>query len=131
MAIRMAFGEDPARHRYGPDVERHVLRWDMHDRERPAGGRESSIQELAPASVSGPGYQWYELGTWALSESNFLWIYHVNLEVALRDALDPLHPGKAFTLWARVKFEGPAFPHGATDRENAIFVERVVAVASE
>jgi len=131
IAIRAAYSEDPASDQHGPDTADHVFRWDMHDYMRPARGDEPTIARLAPGDVPGPGYHWYKLGTWSLTENNFLWIYHLNVEVSLRNALDPLRPGADYEVWARIKFEGPAFPHGAEGQENAIFMERVVAVAAE
>ncbi|NCB32232.1 MAG: DUF3343 domain-containing protein [Clostridia bacterium] len=29
------------------------------------------------------------------------------------------------TFWARIKFTGPAFPHGKADETNAVYIERV------
>jgi hypothetical protein len=42
--------------------------------------------------------------------------------------VDPENPDAEFDIWARIKFEGPAFPHGQPEDKNAICVERVVLV---
>jgi len=39
-------------------------------------------------------------------------------------------PNDRFDIWARIKFEGPDFPHGEEGQKNAICVERVVVVKS-
>jgi len=81
--------------------------------------------------VSGPGYHWYKLGTFQITPSAyvyFFWSWIIQFRV---DAVvDPDRPGQEFDVWARVKFEGPGFPHGQPDDANAICVERVVLVKS-
>ena len=36
-----------------------------------------------------------------------------------------------FEVWARIKFEGPRFPHAKPGDKDAIYIERVVLVNSE
>ena len=77
--------------------------------------------------VPGPGYHWYHLGTHAIPPSCYLyffwsWIIQQDLEAVV----DPDHPERRFDIWARIKFTGPAFPHGRAGEANAIWVERVV-----
>jgi hypothetical protein len=45
--------------------------------------------------------------------------------------VDPDHPDQKFEVWARIKFNGPGFPHGKPEEENAISVERVVLVRQQ
>ena len=48
------------------------------------------------------------------------WIIQLDLEAAV----DPARPDRRFNVWARIKFTGPAFPHGRPEDPNAIWVER-------
>lgn len=107
----------------------YVLAWDLHNYQKStAKGDEPTIVYLKPADVSEPGYQWYKLGSYHIEENSFLWVYNANLEVPMRAAIDPLEPSAAYDIWVRLKFEGPAFPHGTADQANAVFVERIVVI---
>jgi len=93
--------------------------------------REFNYSEtIKPESVPGPGYNWYKMSKpQRIGPSQYLyffwsWIIQVDID----SAMDPRNPGQEFDVWARIKFEGPAFPHGKADDKNAICVERVVLV---
>ena len=80
--------------------------------------------------ISGPGYHWYSMGTHKIPASCYLyffwtWIIQQDLELAV----DVDQPDREFEVWARIKFTGPAFPHGTADDASAIWVERVVLQA--
>ena len=87
---------------------------------------------IKPADVPGPGYHWYRMGTFRVRPTDYLyffwsWIIQVDID----SVVDPAHPAQRFDVWARVKFEGPAFPHGRPGAKNAITIERVVLVKAE
>ncbi len=79
--------------------------------------------------MTGPGYHWYKLPPAELSASSyvyFFWSWIIQVPV------EPAVPADARSarceVWARIKFEGPGFPHAQAGRKNAIYVERVVVV---
>ncbi|MFW6162517.1 MAG: DUF4838 domain-containing protein [Planctomycetota bacterium] len=80
--------------------------------------------------VPGPGYHWYRLGTVRIRPTDYVWFFWSwIIQVDVDAVVDPEHPGRRFTVWARLKFEGPAFPYGEEGDRNAICVERVMLVA--
>ena len=82
-----------------------------------------------PRTFRAPGYHWYKLGTLRIMPSTyvyFFWSWIIQFPVDA--AVDPDHPDQEFEIWARIKFEGPGFPHGKPGETNAISVERVVLV---
>jgi len=95
----------------------------------PADKRGLGSTSIKPEDVPGPGYHWYKLGTLPITPSTyvyFFWSWIIQFPV---DAVvDPEQTDRKFEVWARIKFEGPGFPHGQPDEENAISVERVVLV---
>jgi hypothetical protein len=94
--------------------------------------------------VTGPGYAWYRLGSVPVRPSHYVyffwsWVIQFDVgsaadEVAFADSSAPSPPtavGGAtptFEVWARIRFEGPGFPHGRAEDKDAISVERVVLV---
>jgi len=107
----------------------NALKWDMHDHAKKHTGKESAIKYLKLADiVPGTGYHWYKLGTYQITENNFIWMYAVNLGIELGDARDPLNPAGEYDIWARIRFEGPAFRNDAKTEKNTISIEWVVAV---
>lgn len=86
-----------------------------------------SSRSIRAEDVPGPGYHWYKLPGQKIRPSCYLyffwsWIIQVDIDAVS----DPNDPEKEFDIWARIKFEGPAFPHGRAEDQNAICVERVV-----
>jgi hypothetical protein len=84
---------------------------------------------IKPEDVSGAGYHWYKMGTFKVKPSDYLyffwsWIIQVDID----NAVDPGNPEQEFDVWARIRFDGPGFPHGKPGEKNAICVERVVLV---
>jgi len=82
--------------------------------------------------VPGPGYRWYKMGTFQVRPTDYLyffwsWIIQVDIDSVADDA----RPNQEFDVWARVRFEGPGFPHGKAGERNAISVERVVLVKKQ
>jgi hypothetical protein len=55
-----------------------------------------------------------------------LWSWIIQFPVD--SAVDPRQPEQKFDVWARIKFEGPGFPHSQPGQKNAICIERVVLV---
>jgi hypothetical protein len=110
------------------DMEKYKLPmpWGLYDPASKKGLGSASIQ---PEVVPGPGYHWYKLGTFQVTPSAYVyffwsWIIQVRVDAVV----DPDRPDQEFDVWARVKFEGPGFPHSKPDQKNAISVERVVLV---
>jgi len=59
----------------------------------------------------------------------FFWSWIIQVDV--ENVFDPARPDQKFEVWARIKFEGPRFPHARSGDKDAIYVERVVLVNSE
>ncbi len=82
--------------------------------------------------VPGPGYHWYCLGTFPIDSDSYVylfwsWIIQLDVDV-VREASNPQQP---FTVWARIKFEGPRFPHGGPGKTDAICVERIILIKTD
>jgi hypothetical protein len=82
--------------------------------------------------IPGPGYNWYKMGSFVIQPGYYLyffwsWIIQVDVD----NVFDPAKPNQKFDVWARVKFEGPRFPHAKPGDKNAISVERVVLVKQQ
>lgn len=56
----------------------------------------------------------------------FFWSWIIQLDVD--NVFDPAKPDQRFEFWARIKFEGPQFPHARPGEKDAICVERIVLV---
>jgi hypothetical protein len=114
-----------------PDVE-HPERYVMP---MPWGLYVSADQKTSPAEpiraedVPGAGYHWYKLGAYPVAPSAYVWFFWSwIIQLDIGNALEPSAPDREFEVWARVKFEGPRFPHGKPGDKDAICVERVVLV---
>jgi hypothetical protein len=76
--------------------------------------------------IPGPGYHLYKMGRFPIGPGHyvyFFWSWVIQCDV---DPEGP--PGQLYDIYARIKFEGPMFPHGKPDQKNAICVERVILV---
>ena len=85
--------------------------------------------KITAKAVPGPGYHWYRFGAHKLEPSMYLyffWSWIIQLDID--SARDLAEPDAKFDIWARIKFTGPAFPHGKQGDANSISVERVVLV---
>lgn len=112
-------------------LERYTLPmpWGLYDQANREGAGSGRIET---DHVPGPGYHWFRMGTFEIGPSYYLyffwsWIIQVDID----SAYEPEDPDQQFEVWARIKFEGPAFPHGEEDEANAICVERVVLVETQ
>lgn len=110
------------------DMKKYALPmpWGLYDviNKRGVGGA-----AIKPEDVSGPGYHWYKMGAFPVAPScyvYFFWSWIIQVDVD--SVANPDHPEERFDVWARIKFEGPGFPHGLPEARNAISVERVVLV---
>jgi len=79
--------------------------------------RELGQQKIRVNSIA-PGYYAY-----------FFWSWIIQVDV--ENVFDPARPDQKYEVWARIKFEGPRFPHAKPGDKNAIYVERLVLVNSE
>ena len=115
------------------DAEHHPLEkyllpmgWGVYDQAAKTNRAGGAIK---PEDVPGPGYHWYKLGTTTVGSGCYLyffwsWIIQIDLDAIATGA----QADQSFAIWARVKYEGPSFPHGTPDQKDAICVERVVLV---
>jgi hypothetical protein len=118
------------------DTERHPISryelpmpWGLYDQRNT---QEAGSGLIEAEDVPGPGYHWHKMGTFEIGPSYYLyffWSWIIQLDID--SAWDEESPDQKFDIWARIKFEGPAFPHGAPEDENAIMIERVVLVEAE
>jgi hypothetical protein len=79
--------------------------------------------------IPGSGYHWYRMGTFPIAPAYyayFFWSWIIQIDI--ENAYDPANPDQKFEVWARVKFEGPRFPHARPGDHDAIYVERLVLV---
>jgi len=98
----------------------------------PAEKRGLASTSIRPDDVTGPGYHWYKLGSVTIRPSTyvyFFWSWIIQFPVDA--AADPKQPDQKYDVWARIKFDGPAFPHGKPNEKNAISIERVVLAKTE
>lgn len=110
------------------DVQKYKLpmSWGLYDA---VNKRNVGLHTIQTSDVAGPGYHWYKMGTFAIQPScyiYFFWSWVIQLDID--GVIDPVHPDQKYEIWARIKFEGPAFPHARPGAKNAICVERVVLV---
>jgi len=113
------------------DMKKYALPmpWGLYDVANKKSARGGIIK---PEDVPGAGYHWYKMGTFKIAPSYYLyffwsWIIQVDVD----NVVDLERPDQEFDVWARIKFEGPGFPHGKPDQPNAICVERVVLVRAQ
>ncbi len=86
---------------------------------------------IEPAEVAGAGYNWYKIATAKLKHISVLYGMGWNAQLPLdritsEFAGNPAAANTEYEVWARIKFTGPAFPHGRQQDSNAIFFDRVV-----
>jgi len=110
----------------GHELEKYKLPmpWGLYEVKTKKGVGSRSIKA---EDVPGPGYHWYKLPSQKIRPSCYLyffwsWIIQVDID----SAGDAENPEKEYDIWARIKFEGPFFPHGKEGDKNAICVERIV-----
>jgi hypothetical protein len=80
--------------------------------------------------IAGPGYHWYKMGTFPVKPGYyvyFFWSWIIQLDVD--NVFDADKPDQKFEFWARIRFEGPRFPHAKAGDKDAICVERIVLVS--
>ena len=113
------------------DLEKYKLPmpWGLYD---PARKRGLGSAVIKPEDVPGPGYRWYKLGRFEVTPSSYVWFFWSwIIQFPVEAVVDPKHPEQKFEIWARLKFEGPGFPHGKPNQTNAICVERVVLIRAD
>ncbi len=100
--------------------------WGAYDTAAKRGLASASIKG---EDVSGPGYHWYKLPPATLTASSYVYFFWSwIIQVPVESAVDAKAPSPRCEVWARIKFEGPGFPHGQGGPKNAIYIERVVVV---
>ncbi len=79
--------------------------------------------------IPGPGYHWYKLPPIVTPPSTYVYFFWSwIIQFPIESVGEPSRPEETSEVWARVKFEGPGFPHGKPGQKNAICVERVIVV---
>jgi len=89
----------------------------------------AGFASIQAKEIAGPGYHWYRMGTFPVQPGYyvyFFWSWIIQLDVD--NVFDPAKPDQKFEFWARIKFEGPQFPHARPGEKDAICVERIVLV---
>lgn len=100
--------------------------WGLYVPEEKRGLASGSIR---PEDVPGAGYHWYCLGRSPIRPTTYVWFFWSWIvQFPVDAAINPQQLEGECEVWARIRFEGPAFPHGNAGEENAISVERVVLV---
>jgi hypothetical protein len=94
-------------------------------------GRKNLLENyIKPEEVPNAGYNWYKMGDVKLENNTaylfFSWSWTV--QVDLDNLYDPQNPQQQYEVWANLKMEGPAFPHGKAEDKNALLIERLVFV---
>jgi len=88
------------------------------------------IDHIKPETIPGAGYHWYRMGDVTFNNNRsyvfFTWSWFI--QVDLNSVFDANNPEQQYEVWANLKFEGPAFPHGSVNDKNAIYVERLALV---
>ena len=113
------------------DMEKYRLPivWGLYDLGKKRVLKTSFIQSV---DVPGQGYHWYKMGPVVIGPKcyvYFFWSWIIQLDV--NHIFDPANPNHEFEIWARIKFEGPGFPHGELQDKNAINVERIVLIKKQ
>jgi hypothetical protein len=113
------------------NMERYKLPmpWGLYDTANKVGLNGTAIDVH---DVPGRGYHWYQMGTFKVRPAYYLyffWSWIIQLD--LDNAVDARQPDQEFDIWARIKFEGPMFPHGRAEDPDAICVERIILVKAE
>jgi len=113
------------------DQEKYVLPmpWGLYgvQQKKFIGGNAIKVEDFP-----GPGYHWYKMGSFAVEPSYyayFFWSWIIQVDVD--NVYDAGKPDQKFDVWARIKFEGPRFPHAKEGDKDAIYVERVVLVKAQ
>ena len=110
-----------------PDAEldkyKLPMPWGLYDVPRKIFVGGASIK---PEDIPDAGYHWFKLPPFSVGDGHyvyFFWSWNIQCDIAPKGA-----PTDKFDIWAHIKFEGPAFPHGEAGQKNAISVERIVVV---
>ncbi len=87
---------------------------------------------IKATDIPGPGYHWYKMGSFPIEPGHyayFFWSWIIQIDVD--NVYDPIKADQKFDIWARVKFEGPRFPHAKAGDKDAIYVERLILAKAQ
>ena len=104
------------------------MAWGIYNLSTKLTSRFPTIQEK---DVPGPGYNWYKAGTYKVNSNHYMFFFSSWVLQCDFDDLDSDNPNQQYEVWARIKFEGPAFPHGNKNAKNGIFVERIILIKKD
>ncbi|MEA3400743.1 MAG: DUF4838 domain-containing protein [Armatimonadota bacterium] len=89
-------------------------------------------RDIEGGEITSPGYSLYRIGSGALSQHCGVWITRSwRLQVPLEGAYTPDAPDREWEIYASLRFEGPAYPHGGEGEQNRVFLDRIVLVAAQ
>lgn len=107
------------------DREKMPMKWGIYDVKTKKTTRFPYISE---SDVPGSGFNWYKSGNYNIGSDHYLYFFDGWILQLYFEKLPSLPHDQEYEVWARIKFEGPAYPHGKASDKNAIYVERVVLV---
>jgi len=110
------------------ETERYKLPmpWGVYDT---VTKKTSTGHPIEKEDIAGPGYHWYKMGCFTLTSSHYAYLFSSwIIQLDLAEVVDPNLPHTTHEIWARIAFQGPAFPHGKAQDKNAICVERIVVI---
>ncbi len=86
--------------------------------------------EITPEQISSADYSLYRLGEGALTPASSIWATRSwGLTVPLESAFDAAEPERVFTIYASMRFEGPAY--NQPGEEDRVFIDRIVLVRAQ
>ncbi|NUP98996.1 MAG: DUF4838 domain-containing protein [Armatimonadetes bacterium] len=96
--------------------------WGVYDTINKKGLKSAPIKY---EDVTDGGYHRYKLENVTLTEGCYVYYFW---SWVIQADLGGIEPGAAYDIYTWVKFDGPGFPHGDANEENAISVARIIAV---
>jgi hypothetical protein len=89
-------------------------------------------RKIKAGDVPAAGYHWYKIMDRVhLNPGDVIYLASWQLQYQADSAIDSKHPRQFVDVWARIKFDGPAFPYGSPNNKNSISVERVLVTYAE
>jgi hypothetical protein len=87
-----------------------------------SGDQMPNGKPIIAENITASGYHWYKMGSFNIGgNSNVYFFWTRMVRVFFRQS--GMHE-----VWARIKFDGPAFPHGNPSVINSISIDQVVLV---
>ncbi len=88
-----------------------------------------SEKPVEAADIPDKGYHWFKGPRFTMWEWTFIYFpSDWTIQEHFWPLFDPKNPNQQWEYYFSVKFTGPAYPHGAPDKPNAMFLDRVILV---